>query len=117
MAGQDGAGNQVVIIKSAQDVGAMNDTFEALASSAMSSESSMGLIKNLPARPIDKFIRKHAYLQIADDIVRRIDDGEFPYKLPSERAFSEEYETAYTTARRAIEELRERGVITTIHGR
>jgi len=71
----------------------------------------------MPARPVDKFIRRHAYLQIADNIVRRIGGGEFPYKLPSERALTEEYETAYTTVRRATEELRERGVVTTIHGR
>jgi GntR family transcriptional regulator len=71
----------------------------------------------VPARPVDKFILRHAYLQIADDIARRIDDGEFTYKLPSERAFTEEYETSYATARRAMEELRDRGVITTIHGR
>jgi DNA-binding GntR family transcriptional regulator len=63
------------------------------------------------------FITKHAYLQVADDIVRRIDEREFTIKLPAERALAEEYQTAYTTVRRAARELRKRGVITTIHGR
>jgi DNA-binding GntR family transcriptional regulator len=71
----------------------------------------------VPARPIDKFSDRHAYLQIADDMVRRIGEGEFTIKLPSERALAEEYECAYTTARRATEELRDWGVIVTIHGR
>ncbi|SRR5260370_5185483 len=71
----------------------------------------------VPARPVDRFIRKHAYLQVADDIIRRIDEGEFTIKLPAERALADEYESAYTTARRAMEVLRERGVIVTIHGR
>jgi GntR family transcriptional regulator len=71
----------------------------------------------VPAKPVDKFITKHAYLQVADDIVRRIDEREFTIKLPAEPALAEEYETAYTTVRRAAKELRERGVITTIHGR
>jgi GntR family transcriptional regulator len=71
----------------------------------------------VPARPVDLYIRKHAYSQVADDIVRRINEGEFTIKLPSERALTEEYETAYTTVRRAMQELRQRGVIVTIHGR
>jgi GntR family transcriptional regulator len=71
----------------------------------------------VPARPVDKFADRHAYLQIADDIVRRIGEGEWTIKLPTERAFAEEYETAYATARRAMEELRQRGVIVTVHGR
>lgn len=43
---RDGVGSQVVITKSTDDVDAMNDTFKALAASAMSPESSVGLIMN-----------------------------------------------------------------------
>lgn len=56
-------------------------------------------------------------MQVADDIRRRITDGEIPAKLPSERSFAEEYGVAYTTVRHAMAVLRERGVIITVHGR
>jgi GntR family transcriptional regulator len=71
----------------------------------------------VPARPVDVFNDRHAYLQIADDIERRIGAGEFTIKLPSERALAEEYETSYTTLRRSALELRDRAVIVTVHGR
>jgi GntR family transcriptional regulator len=77
-----------------------------------------GLAKALEAhKALDKFMPKRLYLQVADDIVRRIDDGEFTYRLPSERTLAEEYQTAYMTVRRAMEELRKRGMIRTIQGR
>jgi len=60
---------------------------------------------------------KYAYLQIADDVARRIDDGEITDKLPSERDLAGEYGAAYTTVRHAMEILRGRGVIITRHGR
>ncbi len=54
---------------------------------------------------------------MADDIQRRIAEGEIELKLPSERSFAEEYEVAYTTVRHAMAVLRERGIIVTVHGR
>jgi GntR family transcriptional regulator len=60
---------------------------------------------------------QYAYLQVADDVQRRIDNGEITEKLPAERALAEEYGVAYTTVRRAMEILRERGVIITRQGR
>ena len=57
------------------------------------------------------------YLQVADDVQRRITEGEIATKLPSERSFAEEYGVAYTTVRHAMAVLRERGVIVTVHGR
>jgi GntR family transcriptional regulator len=69
------------------------------------------------ARPIDPFGAEYAYVQVADDIQRRITDGEITAKLPSERSFADEYEVAYTTVRHAMAVLRERGVIITAHGR
>jgi GntR family transcriptional regulator len=56
-------------------------------------------------------------VQVADDIQRRIAEGEIPAKLPSERSFAEEYEVAYTTVRHAMAVLREREIIITVHGR
>jgi DNA-binding GntR family transcriptional regulator len=60
---------------------------------------------------------QYAYLQVADDLERRINDGEIEVKLPSERDLAEDYGVAYTTVRRAMEVLRERGLIITRHGR
>jgi DNA-binding GntR family transcriptional regulator len=60
---------------------------------------------------------QYAYMQVADDLERRISDGEIEIKLPSERELAEDYGVAYTTVRRAMEILRERGLIITRHGR
>ena len=67
--------------------------------------------------PVNPYGRDYSYVQVADDIARRIEIGEISRKLPSERALAEEYEVAYTTVRHAMKILRERGVIVTIHGR
>jgi GntR family transcriptional regulator len=56
-------------------------------------------------------------VQVADDIERRITEGEISMKLPSERSIAEEYGVAYTTVRHATAVLRERGLIVTVHGR
>jgi GntR family transcriptional regulator len=60
-----------------------------------------------------------AYVQIADDIAARISSGELRpgARLLSERALAEYYGRSYQTVRRAMEVLRERELITTIHGR
>jgi GntR family transcriptional regulator len=68
-------------------------------------------------RPIDPYGAEYAYVQVADDVQRRIADGEITAKLPSERSLAEEYGVAYTTVRHAMALLRERGVIITVHGR
>lgn len=60
-----------------------------------------------------------AYVQIADDITGRITSGELRpgARLLSERALAEYYGRSYQTVRRAMEVLRERGLIVTIQGR
>jgi DNA-binding GntR family transcriptional regulator len=60
-----------------------------------------------------------AYLRVADDIAGRIAAGELKpgARLRAERDLAEYYEVSYGTIRRAMEVLRERGLITTIHGR
>jgi GntR family transcriptional regulator len=60
---------------------------------------------------------EYAYLQVADDVQRRIKTGEIKARLPGERELAEEYGVAYTTVRHAMEVLRERGLIITRHGR
>jgi GntR family transcriptional regulator len=69
------------------------------------------------ARPIDPFGTEYSYVQVANDVGRRIAEGEITQKLPGERSFAEEYGVAYTTVRHAMAVLRERGIIVTVHGR
>jgi GntR family transcriptional regulator len=69
------------------------------------------------ARPVDPYGSEYAYVQVADDLQRRIAESEISTKLPSERSIAEEYGVAYTTVRHATAVLRERGVIVTVHGR
>lgn len=71
----------------------------------------------MPATPVDPYSQIYAYVQVADDVERRIAAGEISEKLPSERSLAEEYGVAYATVRHAMEELRQRGTIITIHGR
>ncbi len=71
----------------------------------------------MPAIPVDPFATKRAYMQVADDVARRIKEGDIKLKLPAERALAVEYGAAYTTVRRAMQELRDRELIVTVHGR
>ena len=60
-----------------------------------------------------------AYMRVAEDIAARIASGDLRpgARLRAERDLAEHYEVSYGTVRRAMEVLRERGLITTIHGR
>jgi GntR family transcriptional regulator len=60
-----------------------------------------------------------AYMRVADDIAARIASGELKpgSRLRAERELAEHYGVSYGTIRRAMEVLRKRGLITTIHGR
>ncbi len=60
-----------------------------------------------------------AYMRVAGDIAARITSGELKpgARLRAERDLAEHYEVSYGTIRRAMQVLRERGLITTIHGR
>lgn len=59
------------------------------------------------------------YMLVADDIAARIDRGELPpgARLPSEADLAMEFGVAKMTARRAVRELRERGLIRTVIGK
>jgi DNA-binding GntR family transcriptional regulator len=58
------------------------------------------------------------YVQVADHIAARIEDGEFKRgtRLPPERDLSTEYGVAYNTVRRSMDVLRERGLVITLRG-
>jgi GntR family transcriptional regulator len=60
-----------------------------------------------------------AYMRVAGDIAARIASGELRpgARLRAERELAEYYEVSYGTVRRAMQVLRERALITTIHGR
>ena len=57
--------------------------------------------------------------QVAADIEADIDAGKLlpDTRLPSEAELSEQYGVARVTVRRALEELRDRGKVVTIHGK
>jgi GntR family transcriptional regulator len=58
----------------------------------------------------------YVYARLADHIAARIAAGELApgARLPGEREMSEEYGVALGTVRRALDVLRERGVIVTL---
>ena len=63
--------------------------------------------------------RKLVYMQIADVIAARILDGTYPPdgRLPAELEFVSEFGASRESVRRAIQELRRRGLIETVSGK
>lgn len=59
------------------------------------------------------------YMQVADWVAARIESGELQpgMKLPAERDLAAEIGVAYMTVRRAMRELRERGLVVSVVGR
>lgn len=59
------------------------------------------------------------YLRVADDLAAKITSGELQPggKLASEPDLADEYEVSYGTIRRAMAELRKRGLIETAWGK
>jgi GntR family transcriptional regulator len=53
------------------------------------------------------------YVQIADDLRKKIADGTYPpgAKLPSQRALADEYRTTTNTASRAVRMLADEGLV------
>ena len=58
----------------------------------------------------------YLYARMADHLEARIRTGDLPEgaRLPGERDLAEEYGVAVGTARRAVEELRQRGLAVTL---
>jgi DNA-binding GntR family transcriptional regulator len=59
------------------------------------------------------------YAAVADHLATRISRGDLQpgERLTPERELAAEYGVAYLTVRRAMQELRERGLIVTVHGK
>jgi DNA-binding GntR family transcriptional regulator len=68
---------------------------------------------------IDPTARKPPYLQVADILAERIRSGKYPKdsRIPTESELTEEFEIGRNTARRAVEVLRERGLVETVKTR
>ncbi|MHA6802734.1 winged helix-turn-helix domain-containing protein [Salinifilum ghardaiensis] len=61
----------------------------------------------------------YVYAKVADHIAARIEVGELVsgQRLPGERELAQDYRIALGTARRALVELRERGLVVTLHAK
>ncbi|MDQ0787874.1 GntR family transcriptional regulator [Streptomyces sp. B3I8] len=72
-----------------------------------------------PETPLDPMSARPLYVQLADVIAGRIASGQLApdRPIPSENHLADEYGIARLTARRAAQELRERGLIVTVRGK
>ncbi|MGE5134359.1 MAG: GntR family transcriptional regulator [Gemmatimonadota bacterium] len=77
----------------------------------MSLEDRSGRIRHDSARPI--------WQQVSDDLAAEIASGALPpdTRLPSEAELSSQYGVARVSVRRAIADLRSKGLVVTVHGR
>jgi DNA-binding GntR family transcriptional regulator len=67
---------------------------------------------DVPPRPLPGGIG-YVFMQLADDLAARIASGDFPpgSRLPGRTRLAAEYRVGEMTARRAVEELEERGLV------
>jgi DNA-binding transcriptional ArsR family regulator len=59
----------------------------------------------------------YVYVQVADVLAERIGRGEITDRMPVERRLAADLGVAYQTVRHVLQLLRDRGLITTRHGR
>lgn len=59
------------------------------------------------------------YVQIVNYVTAHIEDGSWQpgHRLPAERSMAAEWGVAYLTIRRAMKELRQRGLVVSVQGR
>lgn len=71
---------------------------------------------DVPEFQLDETEPGYVYMRVADHIAARIRAGALRKgaRLPAERDLGEEYGVAAGTARRAIRELRDRGLVVTL---
>jgi DNA-binding GntR family transcriptional regulator len=77
------------------------------------------LVSDVPKFDPDAGQPGYVYMRVADHVAARIDAGELRpgVRLPGERELAEEYGVALGTARRALVELRDRGLVVTLPGK
>ena len=63
--------------------------------------------------------RRLVWVMLADEIAARIEDGTYPpeSRLPAETEFTAEFGCSRESVRRAVKELRRRGLIETVPGK
>ncbi|MGK5546288.1 GntR family transcriptional regulator [Streptomyces sp. URMC 127] len=68
------------------------------------------------ASPVDPTKAAYVYMQVADHVEAQIEAGALRVgaRLPGERDLAEEYGVAIGTVRRAVQELRDRGLLITL---
>jgi GntR family transcriptional regulator len=73
----------------------------------------------ITVEPIDPSGPELIYVQVADRITAQIESGQLApgARLPAERDLAADLGVSYDSVRRAMELLRERGLIVTVHGR
>ncbi|MFF5976869.1 GntR family transcriptional regulator [Streptomyces sp. NPDC012769] len=72
-----------------------------------------------PSAPLDPQSATPLYIQLAEIISKQIASGALApdRPIPSENRLAEEYGVARLTARRATQELRDRGLVITVRGK
>lgn len=70
-----------------------------------------------PLYPLDTDTPAPLWQQVVDHLLDRIDDGEFPDKLPPRNVLADQYGVAYATISRATSRLCEDGHLVSTHGR
>lgn len=68
-------------------------------------------------RPLDRTVRTPLWRQLHDDLVRRIETGEFGERFPGEKELTAAYDLSRHTVREALGRLRRDGIIRSSRGR
>lgn len=66
---------------------------------------------------LDRSLSRPLWLQLLDDLTRRLDSGEFVDTFPGELALRDEYGVSRHTVREALRRLREAGTVSAARGR
>ena len=70
-----------------------------------------------PESTLDRSLSRPLWLQLLDDLTRRLDSGEFVDTFPGEMALRDEYGVSRHTVREALRRLREAGAVSAARGR
>lgn len=68
-------------------------------------------------QPLDRSLSRPLWLQLLDDLTRRLHSGEFVDAFPGELALGDEYGVSRHTVREALRRLREAGTVSAARGR
>lgn len=91
-------------------------TRRVLTISAVHKRSRVIFVVKVPKFDANALGPVYVYIGVANHIAARIEAGELQAgaRLPAERDLAADYQVAVGTARRAVEELRQRGLVVTL---